>query len=288
MLRIVFGEKVASVRAEAGVLRVGVACPVVSGSPEQDYAFGAGAAGAHGEWTTMTLADGMLLAASAPVEADSVESVTRRLYDALFVATRGLHLVRIWHFVPGILDRPDGRDETYRRFCLARAESFDAAFASDAEARMPAASATGTDGDRLVIVAVASAARPEHFENPRQTPAYRYPKDYGPRPPSFARATRARLGGGDWVFVSGTAAVSGSDSMFAGDMAAQTRLMRENLDMMSRLATRGERTGDDISRVYLKHGCAAPAGLREPLVVVSDVCRDELLIEAETTVRLRN
>lgn len=287
MLRFVFGETVSSVAAVAGGIRVGIACPHVSGPREQVFPFGAGESGASGEWIRMSVPGFLVAAVAATIGADSVESVTTRLYASLFEITKQRHLCRVWHFVPGILDRPEGREETYRRFCRARAEAFETAFDGEAETRMPAASAVGVDGDRLVVVAVASDAVPEHFENPLQTPAYRYPEKYGPRPPSFARATRVGTPAGSWVFISGTAAVRGSESLHAGDLAAQTALTRENLELVKRIALAGDEPAFVVARTYLKPGLAGgtPTDAAES-VVLADICRGELSIESELSLFL--
>lgn len=284
MLTFVFGEAVSSVSASPGGLRVGVACPYVSGPREQVFPFGKGVASESRGWTVSS-APGLLVAAvAAPVDADSVESETTRLYAALFEITKGRHLCRVWHFVPDILSRPAGREETYRRFCRARADAFESVFDGGAETRMPAASAVGVDGDRLVIVAVASDAVPKHFENPLQTPAYRYPEKYGPRPPSFARATRAATPAGEWVFISGTAAVRGSETWHAGDFAAQEATMRENLAVMLRETGAGAEAALSFTRTYLKPGAVASvvhdAG---ELRVRAEICRPDLLVETEVT-----
>lgn len=294
MLTFVFGAARASVIAVPGGLRVAVPCPVIAGDAREDLPFGSGVAETCGEWTVLRAPGMTVFAAVATMDDDSVERVTARLYSGLFERTRELHLYRVWHFVPGILNRDGGREETYRRFCAARAGAFDAAFPAGAEARMPSASAVGADGDRLVIVAVAGEAVPEHFENPEQTPAYRYPPDYGPRPPSFARATRVTTPSGTWTFVSGTAAIRGSESLFPGDFAAQLAVARENLAIMTRLAGPAGAPSTTLRRVYVKPG-DAPAGPfafagpgRGPVVLRSHICRPELLLEEEVTMHAAN
>ena len=54
-------------------------------------------------------------------------------------------------------------------------------------------------------------------ENPRQVSAYRYPRQYGPQPPSFARAMLPPRGGSMPLLLSGTAAVVGHASHHAAD-----------------------------------------------------------------------
>ena len=154
---------------------------------------------------------------------------------------------------------------------------------------MPAASAVGVDADRLILVDVAGEAVPEHFENPRQTPAYRYPAAYGPRPPSFARATRVTTPSGTWSFISGTAAILGSASLHPGDFAAQLAVMRDNLEVITRLAAPVSGMTTAVSRVYVKPGVVpgnpeAITGVTGPSVAIAThICRAELLLEAEIT-----
>ena len=69
--------------------------------------------------------------------------------------------------------------------------------------RLCAASAVGSLGGELSICFLGSKERGVHCENPRQLPAYRYPKLYGPRSPSFARATLAPDTLGEVTFVAG-------------------------------------------------------------------------------------
>ena len=58
-------------------------------------------------------------------------------------------------------------------------------------------------GSTASVVFAATEATPRHFENPLQVPAYEYPGEYGPRSPSFARATVVAQPG-PCLFVSGT------------------------------------------------------------------------------------
>lgn len=127
------------------------------------------------------------------------------------------HLLRIWNYLDGIT-LGDGDQERYRRFCVGRAEglgSFDAN-------RLPAATAIGrVDGRRRLQVYWLAATSPgTPLENPRQISAYRYPRCYGPQPPSFARAM---LPPDDSMplLLSGTAAIVGHESRHADSLATQ-------------------------------------------------------------------
>src|SRR5690606_226506 len=96
------------------------------------------------------------------------------------------HLVRIWNFIPDI-NRGSGDDETYVHFNRGRAIAFDELGFSSS--RYPAATGVGSPaGSPLKVVVLASRTVPLAIENPRQTSACHYPRQFGPRSPAFARA----------------------------------------------------------------------------------------------------
>ena len=107
----------------------------------------------------------------------------RSLLDALQV-TGYPHLLRIWNSIPGI-NVDDGGLERYRRFNLHRYKAY-AESQRPTESGAPAACALGSYGGPLVLYCLASKTPAEPIENPRQTSAYRYPQQYGPRAPSFS------------------------------------------------------------------------------------------------------
>ena len=62
-----------------------------------------------------------------------------------------------------------------------------------------------------------AGAHPAHIlGNPRQVNAYDYPSLYGPRSPSFARASLYRSDSATQLFISGTASVVGHQSQHKG------------------------------------------------------------------------
>src|SRR5690606_1728933 len=63
----------------------------------------------------------------------------------------------------------------------------------------------------------------------RQVSAYRYPRDYGPQPPSFARAMLAHQAAVP-LLLSGTASVVGHASAHAGNSSAQLAETCANLE----------------------------------------------------------
>ena len=141
-----------------------------------------------------------------------------------------------------------------------------------------------------------------NIENPRQVSAYRYPRRYGPRSPSFARATAvAGPDGSTLLMISGTASVVGHRTLHEGDVDAQLEEVIRNLEtLLSESASQLGRPGlaefDEASllRVYLRHAEDWPAierRLRQrwPGVHLAglrgDVCRADLLVEIEAVSR---
>ncbi|WP_218625501.1 pteridine-dependent deoxygenase [Luteibacter sp. dw_328] len=196
------------------------------------------------------------------------------------------HVQRIWNYLDAI-NEGSGDDERYKRFCTGRIRGMGDVFAQG----FPAATAIGHHGDPgLLQVYLLATDRPgTRVENPRQVSAWRYPRQYGRTPPSFARATL--LPADDVLAISGTAAVVGHASAHAGDMAAQLGETLRNLDML--LVTSGLPAGFDRLaplKVYVRHPQDEPvvrafAARHLPdaplLLVHGDICRSELLVEID-------
>jgi chorismate lyase/3-hydroxybenzoate synthase len=145
-----------------------------------------------------------------------------------FVRRRGYpHLLRIWNYLDAITEG-EGDAERYRRFCLGRAAGLDL----DA-AQLPAATAIGRcDGVRTLQVYWLAARLPGlPLENPRQVSAYRYPRQYGPQPPSFARAMLPP-GAAMPLLLSGTASIVGHESRHHGSLEAQLAETFANFDSL--------------------------------------------------------
>lgn len=138
-------------------------------------------------------------------------------------------LLRIWNYLDAIT-LGDGDAERYRQFCVGRARGlgdFDAS-------RLPAATAIGRCDDQRTIQIYWLAAREAGtpVENPRQVSAYRYPREYGKQPPSFARAMLPPPGGRMPLLLSGTASVVGHASQHVGELQAQLDETFANFDAL--------------------------------------------------------
>jgi chorismate lyase / 3-hydroxybenzoate synthase len=205
------------------------------------------------------------------------------------------HLWRTWNYFPRINEEEHGL-ERYRRFCIGRYEALAEAL-PDFPSRLPAGTAVGTRSGSLQIYFLAGTYSAVHVGNPRQVDAYHYPNTYGPRSPSFARATLCRSDGATQLFISGTASVVGHESQHRGQVEMQAR---ETVTNLRALIDRAEcfRTGAEagsrpqsIFKVYVRnadHLAIVRRALQDPLFLSSDLiylqgdlCRKELLVEIE-------
>ena len=196
------------------------------------------------------------------------------------------HVQRIWNYL-GAINDGTGDDERYKHFCTGRIRGMGDVFAQG----FPAATAIGHHADPgLLQVYLLATDRPgTRVENPRQVSAWRYPRQYGRTPPSFARATL--LPADDVLAISGTAAVVGHASAHAGDIQAQLGETLRNLDAL--LETGGLPAGFDglaPLKIYVRHpqdeavirAFAAKHLPDAPLLLVrGDICRAELLVEID-------
>ena len=234
----------------------------------------------------------------APV-ADFKALITQ-VYRELLQLTRERNypnLVRVWNYFPGI-NAGSGDLEMYRQFTAGRAVAF-GGFAHEGEL-LPAATAIGTDeGTPLTITMIAARHQCRMIENPRQTSAYKYPREFGPSSPSFSRAVLVVAESGYRILMSGTASIIGHQSMHLDDPAQQTAETLRNLDELIQQARHATQTsngqGQTLTDGYLRIYIRRPAqvteietALRDHLVddpnivfLRGDVCRRELLLEIE-------
>ncbi len=181
--------------------------------------------------------------AARRLRAAELEERTRQAYQAVAgrLADRAeRHVVRMWNYIPGILEPLDGLDHRYMAFNAGRHRAFEEWFAGRRrfDRTVPTASGVGHDGDDFVVHCLAAAAPGRPVENPRQVPSYCYSQHYGPLPPCFARATLVDPGpdGRPWLLVGGTASVVGEESVHRGDLEAQ---VEETLANLAALLTAG-------------------------------------------------
>jgi len=205
-------------------------------------------------------------------------------------------LARAWHFIPEI-NLGEGDDERYRQFCLGRADALDACSIRSED--LPAATAVGVAGDCLMSVAIIATRVPAtHIENPRQIEAYKYPRQYGPRGPSFSRGTLlGSVQDGSLLLTSGTASIRGHESIHSFDAPSQIDETLTNLDRVMQEAIRiGGSTGaglpdSNLYRVYLRDRADIDGvsnrmilhqvNPKQLVFLQAEICRRELGVEIE-------
>ncbi|HEX7153054.1 MAG TPA: Rid family hydrolase [Thermoanaerobaculia bacterium] len=229
-----------------------------------------------------------LFGAISVEESEALEPLTRHVYArAIALARKHAHpfFLRIWNHL-GSINEIDGGTERYQRFCVGRWEAFaDAGYALASD--LPAASCVGMSGRGLVMYFVAGRAAGTQVENPRQVPAFQYPRQYGPKSPSFSRATVS----GETLFISGTASVVGHATVHQGDVAAQLEETLRNIDVLAQRAlAEGGLADVAVMKTYIRDAkdyATIAAGLERAvpscaqLYLEADICRADLLLEIE-------
>lgn len=195
------------------------------------------------------------------------------------------HIVRQWNYIEQItLENED--NQNYQEFNDARSALYSA---SDWELGYPAATGIGMVAGGLVIdfdAVVGDSIIP--IDNKLQVAAHAYSKEVllgeasKKTTPKFERAKLC----GDLMYVSGTAAIRGEESLVGVSGAEQTRITLENIDELCKDGKTGKACR---LRVYIKHK-EEYAQIREvvesyteddAIYLFADICREELLVEIE-------
>ncbi len=210
--------------------------------------------------------------------------------------------VRFWNYIPSIHDAMDGDRDRYMVFNAGRFNAFCEWFGGSDQlsGRVATASGVGHAGRDLVIHCLAAPVAGKAIENPRQIPAFRYSKRYGPLPPCFARATVVNdlLPIGRSVLVAGTASIAGENTVHRNELTGQ---FRETLANLASLVSAAGVNGNPLAaftevRIYhprkrdaamiLKLAAEAFPKAPRPQLMLADLCRSELLVEIEGVARL--
>lgn len=228
-----------------------------------------------------------------------LQHATESAYRQIFALMDDLDypcIYRFWNYMADINGVSHGL-ERYRQFNVGRKDAF-LACSREAAGQLPAACALGLADGPLTIAFLLGRKAPIAIENPRQVSAYEYPEEYGPRAPSFSRATLLCAEQDDFLFISGTASIVGHQTQHQSDVVAQTKETLANLDAViaeaNRILGRQKFVLQDIFfRVYVRH----PADLAlvrnemqrhightlKAVFVQAEICRQELLLEIEAT-----
>ncbi|MGE5393477.1 MAG: hypothetical protein ACM3P1_01980 [Candidatus Saccharibacteria bacterium] len=220
-------------------------------------------------------------------------------------------IIRQWNYIEQITaneTNANGVSQHYQIFNDVRTKYYDQ---SEFEHGFPAATGIGTDFGGICIDFIAARFNDNSkvigIKNPVQVDAYAYSKqvlaennvmsDFCRTTPKFERAKALITPKGQWIFISGTAAITGEASIENNTVDHQTELTIDNilkLVSLENLNAHGVKEGRKVTIDYLRAYVKFPSDVarvmqlcrkhfpRIPIAcVVADVCRPELLIEIE-------
>lgn len=259
--------------------------------------------GRHGRVRWQTDGEWLFGCVDSTVESarGDLTALSRAIYADIFgsLAHTGIsQLIRVWNYLPDINREHTGL-ERYRQFNHGRQDAFLAAD-RDAFAGSPAACALGTHGGPMAVRFLAGLIAPVPLENPRQVPAWRYPREFGPRSPTFSRAVLLPTAADTLtLFISGTASIVGHATVHVGDVLAQTEETLRNvqavIDTARARCTAAFSLADLVCTIYVRHeqdlalirrcfeAAVGPASMaaRHAIYLEADICRSDLLVEIE-------
>jgi hypothetical protein len=200
-------------------------------------------------------------------------------------------IMRQWNYIEQITCSQEG-DQNYQSFNNARSEFYDKTVWPDG---YPAATGIGTNlGGIVVDLDAAVFTSPNTYATPVDNPLQIAAHSYSDKvlktarqkraTPKFERAKSITFGNRRLVYISGTAAIRGENSL---NKVGFERQLHTTLENISQLTGKAQPV---ILRVYLKNKADYP--LAEQLInayhlpvpvsyMCADVCREELLIEIE-------
>lgn len=245
--------------------------------------------------------DESLTDVSASKSISALQQATEIAYQQIFALIDELgypQVYRFWNYMADINGNSvDDGLERYRQFNVGRKNVF-INMGREQGQQLPAACALGLQTGPLSIAFLAGKTPGLAIENPRQIKAYDYPEQYGPRTPSFSRATLADIGQQLCLFISGTASIVGHETLHAQDIIGQTQETLTNLEAVVSEANRTQgkpvfNLSNACFRVYVRNSADLDR-IRETMhqhlkqvvkavFVQADICRAELLIEIEAT-----
>ena len=211
-------------------------------------------------------------------------------------------IYRQWNYIQGITMLNDG-SQNYQEFNDARSIFYNKCEWCNG---YPAATGIGADAGGVVVEvnAIKSHDKSLPIDNPLQIAAHNYSQDVldGKVIDTLTERTtpkfeRARLLG-NTIFISGTAAIKGEqsiNSLNAVEQTAETMAIMDKLVSKENIPTANNGSHYDLLRVYVKRKedieavkeymeCYYPTAQKHYLV--ADVCRPELLVEIEGTAHI--
>lgn len=224
------------------------------------------------------------------------------------------NIVRQWNYIENLLGYEKQASQQLQRYQIfneVRSFYYDPAIFKHG---FPAATGIGCDTAGITIDYIAGTnLMVSPIKSPIQQDAYKYTEKVlegdplnstNKRPPFFERAIFSTILDQDTIFISGTAAIAGEETLESADISDQTKHTIDNIKALitqTNLQANGidgeAHSIFDTVRVYVKN--EMDANHVEQLVkellpaenytfVLSDVCRDNLLVEIEGIVSLNS
>ena len=224
-------------------------------------------------------------------------------------------VVRQWNFIENILQiSPNGvgPKQNYQIFNDVRTEFYNR---SNYKNGYPAATGIGMSSGGVILEFIAVTNSETNsiipLKNPRQIDAHQYTNKVLvgagreiKATPKFERAKVLVAENCHKVFISGTAAILGENTINDNNVETQTEITIDNIDSLissQNMNTHGilmyGKTAKEYIRVYVKDEkeipkvkqvCEKRWGNIQALYLVSDICRDDLLVEIEGIGRISN
>jgi enamine deaminase RidA (YjgF/YER057c/UK114 family) len=222
------------------------------------------------------------------------------------------NVIRQWNYIENITnytDQIDGKSQHYQIFNDIRSQYYQN---SNFVTGYPAATGIGTNSGGVVIDFIALKGNENilisPIKSPVQTDAHKYSHEVlAPNimhsnlretTPKFERAKLISSGKNTTVFVSGTAAIKGENTIPDSDVTVQTKVTFENIEKLTsdqNLSIHGlilpyKEKSLSLIRVYVKYEtdivavqkiCESSYKNIPCIIVQSDICRDNLLVEVE-------
>ncbi|MBI9061156.1 MAG: hypothetical protein JEZ14_04170 [Marinilabiliaceae bacterium] len=224
------------------------------------------------------------------------------------------NIVRQWNYIENLLGYEKQANQQLQRYQIfneVRSFYYDPAIFKHG---FPAATGIGCESAGITIDYIAgSNLTTSPIKSPIQQDAYKYTENVlegdplnttNKRPPFFERALYSTILDQDTIFISGTAAIAGEETLESADISDQTTHTIDNIKALI-TQTNFQANGIkgeahhifDMVRVYIKN--EMDANVVEQLVkellpadnytfVLADVCRDNLLVEIEGIVSLNS
>ncbi|MBN1599824.1 MAG: hypothetical protein JW894_16130 [Bacteroidales bacterium] len=227
-------------------------------------------------------------------------------------------IVRQWNYVEAITGSDKTKEDPVQNYQVLNNIRHTYYSAYEFSGGYPAATGIGMHTGGFILDCLALKRKTEKLviklvKNPLQLSAYEYSQDVlnGSssgvtvwHTPKFERAKIVQWAQGSYsVLISGTAAIHNEKSLALGDAAEQTRITLDNIDKLIESASnmikvdQGKSVNRVIKylRVYIRNKndvdivssiCNAYWKDTEPVYLIADICRAELLVEIEGIVDL--